>query len=46
MNEKRMRLEKVEAPETSTEPDLPENEDHPKEKPGKSKVISLKDMKK
>ena len=46
MNGKRMRLEKVEAPETPAELDLPENKDHLKKKPGKSKVISLQDLKK
>lgn len=46
MNEKRMRLEKVLVPKTQAEPEPPENKDHPKGKSGKSKVISLQDLKK
>ena len=46
MNEKRMRLEKVETPETPVESELTENRDKPKVTSRKSKVISLKDLKK
>ena len=46
MNEKRMRLEKVLVPNTQAEPEPSENKDHLKVKPGKSKVISLQDLKK